>query len=159
MINYEFPKIDEDKKIHNSEGEQGKNSKKEKPKIHIKIEIEKEKNNKDMKKKIEKSSYNGEKNEQSNYALVSINSEKKENIKSVETASIKIDIKAKEKKFYNCIKEGKKREEKNIVNTPSEEYISQKNENNINYKRNINKFNKNEVYKNGSNKYSEDEIK
>ena len=100
MINYEFPKIDEDKKIHNSKSEQGKNSKKEKPKIHIKIEIEKEKNNKDMKKKIEKSSYNGEKNEQSNYALVSINSEKKENIKSVETASIKIDIKAKEKKKF-----------------------------------------------------------
>ena len=68
-------------------------------------------------------------------------------------------INKKEKKFYNYIKEGKNREEKNNVNTPSEEYNSQKKENKIYYKRKINKLYINEVYKKGTNEYSEYEKK
>ena len=57
--------------------------------------------------------------------------------------------------MHNYAKDEKNREEKNNMNVQLEEYISQENKNKNNYKRKINKLNKNEIYENKSKEYYE----
>ena len=92
---------------------------------------------------------------QKNLKKFKSDSERNEISKSAETSKNKIEFKIKIEKFYNYLKDGKNREEKNNMNEHLEEYRSQENEIKNNHKIKNNKLNKNEIYENTSNKYFE----
>ena len=96
---------------------------------------------------------------QKNSETYGTDSEKIETSKICELSTNKIMIRSTEKKFFECSKEGKNKEQKKEANSNLEEDNSQEKENKINYKRKDSKLNKKEKYENESNIKLEDEKK
>ena len=74
-------------------------------------------------------------------------------------STYKFELKIKEEKLCNYIKKGRKKKEKIIWVVHTEKYSSQEKENTNNYRKKTNNLNKNEIYKNDVNEYSENKKK
>ena len=141
MPKSESPKENKQNKSNLNKDKQSEKIQKEKSK-----KIKKAKGDKEniYKEKYENNSYNIEKNELSKGSFL------------FAVSSNYYKCKIKREKFFNYSKDGKNIKEKNNIYDHLEEYKSHEKDNKINYKTKNNEFNKNEIYDNEANKYSED---